>query len=72
MEQDNRLVSIGAKLKELIKAKGYVNMEHFAHDHQINRVTLYKVLNGSNFQMSTFLKLLDALDIDMKNFFLEL
>ena len=72
MDKDQRLVDIGVKLKGLIKAKGYDNMEFFAHDHHLNRVTLYKILNGSNFHMLTFLKILDGLEIDLKTFFKEL
>ena len=57
---DQKLKEIGMRVKLRRKAcnKNYVK---FALEHNINRLTLYRIENGENFKMSSLLQVLNAL-----------
>lgn len=67
---DELLKKVGLKLRHLIKDKDYKNVEHFAYDIGVSRMTLLSTLQGKqNWQAKTFFKMLDGLDISVKEFF---
>lgn len=69
--KDSRLVQIGTRLRELRKAKGYTNYEKFAYEHDIASSQYARYELGQDFKMTTFLKILDALEISPLEFFSE-
>ena len=66
---DLRLQKIGNKLKELRLEKGYVSAEFFAWEHKIPRVQYWRMEKGTNFTMTSLLKILDAHNMTLKEFF---
>lgn len=68
-EIDKQLDQVGRRLKALRKAKGYSNYEQFAFEHNIGRAQYGRYEKGSDLRLSTFFKVLDALDISPAEFF---
>ena len=68
-EIDKQLHQVGRRLKALRKAKGYSNYEQFAFEHNIGRAQYGRYEKGSDLRLSTFFKVLDALDISPAAFF---
>jgi len=69
---DKRIITIAKKLKQLRKVKGYTSYENFAWDNEIPRVQYWRMEKGTNFTIRTFLRVLDAHDITLKEFFNDL
>ncbi|SFW53121.1 helix-turn-helix domain-containing protein [Chitinophaga sancti] len=59
---------IGARIKQLRKEKGYSSYEDFAYENDINRSQFGKYERGADMRISTLVKILDALDVDLKEF----
>ncbi len=66
---DKALQIIGKRLEEVRKEKGYSNYEKFVFTHDLTRSKYSGYENGSNMNLTTFFKLLYALDIDAVSFF---
>jgi len=66
---ERRLINIGARLRELRKAKGYRAYDEFAFKQGINRSTYGRMEKGRNMRMDTFLDVIDALDITLEEFY---
>jgi hypothetical protein len=66
---DPRVVAIGEKLKKLRIKKGYPAYDYFAFEHDISRVLYWRMEKGTNFTIGSFLKVLKAHDMSMKEFF---
>ena len=66
-----QLAQLGKRIKELRKAAGYSNYEHFAFQNEINRSQYGRYENGEDLRFSSLLKVLKALDISLKDFFAE-
>jgi len=63
-----QLKEIGQKLTILQKTKAN-NSKSFTEIHAINRMTLWRLQKGMDFQLSTLLIILKALDISPEEFF---
>jgi hypothetical protein len=66
---DPRILAIGNKLKKLRIKKGYPAYDYFAFDHNISRVLYWRMEKGTNFTIGSFLKVLKAHNLSMKDFF---
>ncbi|MCG3165656.1 MAG: hypothetical protein POELPBGB_01424 [Bacteroidia bacterium] len=66
---DKRITQIAEKLREMRKDAGYKSLEQFAFDHGISRIQYWRMENGTNFTIETFLKVLDAHKITLSDFF---
>ena len=67
-----KLIEIGAKVRELRKASG-MNYVAFAKKYGINKMTLFRIECGQEFQMGTLIKILKILKIDnLSTFFRDL
>ncbi|MBS1595576.1 MAG: helix-turn-helix transcriptional regulator [Bacteroidetes bacterium] len=64
------LEQIGVRLKSLRKER-YTNYENFAYENDLNRVQYGRYENGNDMRMSTFLKILKALNVTPAEFFQE-
>ena len=62
---------IGNRLRQLRKQKGYTNYEKFAFEHNISSSQYARYELGKDIRMSTFLKVLNALDVTPQEFFAE-
>ena len=68
---DLQIQNLAKRLKQLRKEKGYNNYELFAFENGISRSQYGKYEKGSDIRFSTLLKVLNALDISLKDFFAE-
>ena len=68
---EEELQKLGKRIKSLRIAKGYKNYEIFAYEHGINRAQFGQYENGKNIQFVSLIKVLNALDISLKDFFSE-
>lgn len=63
------LKKIGERLKYYRKKAGYTNYEYFAYEHDISRPQYGKYEAGANIQLNTLMKILNALDVTLEEFF---
>ncbi|MBN2836155.1 MAG: XRE family transcriptional regulator [Candidatus Delongbacteria bacterium] len=69
-EKNPVLIRIGEKIRMLRKQNpDFDNYEVFAFTHKINKVTLQRIERGENYNMESLLKVLNALDVSLSNFF---
>jgi transcriptional regulator with XRE-family HTH domain len=70
-ESEEYLKMLGKRLKKFRIDRGYTNYEHFAFDNGIGRAQYGKYETGGNIQFDTLVKLLNSLDVTLKEFFSE-
>lgn len=71
-EREERMIKlIGERIQEIRIEQGYGSYENFAFKNNIPRMVMYRIEGGEvrDFQYSTLLKILDALNTPMTNFF---
>jgi predicted transcriptional regulator len=66
---DSRINNIAKRLKELRVEKGYSSYENFAWDNNIPRIQYWRMEKGTNFTIKNLLRILDAHQISLKDFF---
>lgn len=64
-----KLDQLGERLKYYRKLKGFSNYEHFAYDLGISRSQYGKYEKGGNIKFSTLCRILEFLDVSLKEFF---
>lgn len=69
--QEKQLANFATRLKSLRIQRGYTNYEHFAYDNKISRSQYWRYENGEDIRLTTLLRILDAFDISLKDFFSE-
>lgn len=67
--QDERILKIANKLKQLRLNKGFTSHEQFAWEYNINRVQYWRIEKGSNITLTSLLKILDIHKISLSDFF---
>ena len=67
--QDARLNAIGAKIKDLRIRSGYTSAEIFAYEHELNRISYWRMEKGTNITMSSLFRILDIHQITLSEFF---
>jgi transcriptional regulator with XRE-family HTH domain len=67
-EIDSRLVEIGRRIKALRIEHGYSSSEIFAYDHNLNRVSYWRIEHGCNMTLSSLLRILDIYKISLSDF----
>lgn len=72
LKMDERILRIANKIKQLRIDKGYVSNEFFAWEHKIPRVQYWRMEKGTNFTIKTFLRVLDAHEMELEEFFKDL
>ncbi len=68
---DPRIERIAEKLESIRKEKGYTSYENFAIDKGLPRMQYWRMEKGTNFQFESLLKILDALEMSLADFFEE-
>ena len=65
-----RIKVIADRIKEIRKEKGYTSYENLAFDKNLSRMLVYRIETGKkDFTFTNFLKIMDALDITLEDFF---
>ena len=67
--QDSRLNVIGEKIKSLRISSGYTSAEIFAYEHDLNRISYWRMEKGSNITMASLFRILDIHRITLGEFF---
>ena len=62
---------LGKRIRQLRKEKGYTSHEDFANRHKISRSQYGKYERGAEMQISTVVKIAEALDVSLSEFFSE-
>ena len=68
---NKHLKNLGNRIKQVRKAQGYTNYEKFAYRHDFNRSSYGRFESGEDIRFSSFLKVLEAFDMDIQEFFPE-
>ena len=66
---DNRLAEMGRYIKHLRKTKTTLSAEDFANEKGFDRVQYSRIEKGTNITMKTLLKVIDAHNMSLKEFF---
>jgi len=69
LPMDKRITNIAKRLKKLRIEKGYSSYENFAWDNEIPRIQYWRMEKGTNFTIRTLLRILDAHEMTLKEFF---
>jgi transcriptional regulator with XRE-family HTH domain len=67
--KQHQLQKLVSQIKDLRIKKGYTSYEYFAYDHNIPRAQYGRYEKGEDLKFSSLLKILNALDISLKEFF---
>jgi transcriptional regulator with XRE-family HTH domain len=63
------LISIGDRLQDLRKEKGFKNYEHIAYDLGMSRSAYWRLESGENFSLKTLVKVCKILGVTLEEFF---
>lgn len=69
ISEDRRLEEIGNLVRALRKANTNLSAENFANEKGFDRVQYSRIENGANITMKTLLKIIDAHNISLSEFF---
>jgi len=72
MAEDGRLAQIGNRIRTLRKANTNLSAEDFANEKGFDRVQYSRIENGANITMKTLLKVVDAYNMTLEEFFSDL
>lgn len=69
ISKDDRLAQIGNYIRTLRKTNTNLSAEDFANEKGFDRVQYSRIENGANITMRTLLKVVDAYNMTLKEFF---
>lgn len=69
ISKDDRLAQIGNYIRILRKTNTNLSAEDFANEKGFDRVQYSRIENGANITMRTLLKVIDAYNMTLKEFF---
>ena len=72
ISEDSRLSQIGNRVRALRKTNTNLSAEDFANEKGFDRVQYSRIENGANITMKTLLKVVDAHNMTLKEFFSDL
>ena len=67
--EDQRLIKIANKIKDLRIQKGYSSHENFTWDNNLNRIQYWRIEKWANITLKIFLSILDIHKISLNSFF---
>ena len=71
LPEDQRMVKISQRLRQLRMEKGYSSAEIFAYEHDLNRSSYWRMEKGYNITVLSLLRVLDIHGLTLKEFFEE-
>lgn len=69
--EEQFILLLGKRIRALRKAKGFTNADFFAYENDIDRSQYGKYERGMDMTFSSILRLADAFNISLKDFFEE-
>ena len=70
-KEQEQINNLGKRIRDLRKKKGYDSHEKFAYEHGISRSQYGRYEKGYNLKFNSLLKILEALDVSLAEFFAE-
>lgn len=71
-ELDPRIKEIANRIKKLRKDSGYTAAESFSYDKGIDRILYWRMEKGTNFTITSLLRILDSHEMSLEEFFSDL
>lgn len=68
---DESLLRLGKRIRNLRIKAGYSSYEYFAYDKEISRAQMGRYENGQDLRFSTLVRLANAFEISLPEFFQE-
>ena len=68
-ELDTRILKVAGKLERMRIDRGFTSYENFAIEYGISRMQYWRMEKGTNFTFESLLKILDAHNITLGEFF---
>lgn len=68
-ENQEIIIKIGDRIKQLRKKAGYSSLEKFSYEHEINRTQYARYERGEDMRISSLMKVLAAHDMTLGEFF---
>lgn len=68
---EDSIVNLAKRIKSLRISKGYSNYETFAYENNISRAQYGRYEKGQDIRFTSLLRILNALDITLEEFFKE-
>lgn len=72
LDSEEVLQKMGKRIRELRIKKGYSNLDIFAYDHGFARAQYGRYENGEDLRLTTLIRLVNAFEITLEEFFAEL
>jgi transcriptional regulator with XRE-family HTH domain len=69
LDPDDQLKKLGSRIKQLRIKKGYASLEVFAYEHGFARAQYGRYENGEDLRFSSLVKIVNAFEMDMNEFF---
>ncbi|OCA77559.1 transcriptional regulator [Chryseobacterium artocarpi] len=69
--KEEMLKKLGDRIKQLRINKGYSSYEYFAYEHNISRAQFGRYERGEDLRFSSLIKVINALDLTLAEFFAE-
>jgi len=67
--KEKRFKAVGAKVKALRLKAGYTSYETFAFEHNLARKSYWEWERGTNYKLSTLIRIIDIHGLTMEEFF---
>ena len=71
LQENEDLIKLGNRIKQLRIKAGYTNYEYFAYDHEISRTQYGRYERGEDLRYKSLLKVIRALGVTPAEFFSE-
>ncbi|HBX52462.1 MAG: transcriptional regulator [Bacteroidetes bacterium RIFOXYA12_FULL_35_11] len=71
LNKEETLSRLGERIRQLRISKGYTSYEYFAYEHNISRAQFGRYERGEDLRFSTLIKIIDAFDMTIEEFFSE-
>ncbi len=69
VKKNDRILAIASRIKDLRIENGYTSYEKFAIKHDFQAKQYWRLEEGHDFKMSTLLRIVDAHNISLEDFF---
>jgi transcriptional regulator with XRE-family HTH domain len=69
LSKEQALQKLGERIRRLRIQKGYTSYEYFAYEHEISRAQFGRYERGEDLRFSTLVKIINAMDLTLDEFF---
>ena len=69
LSKEQALQKLGERIRQLRIQKGYTSYEYFAYEHEISRAQFGRYERGEDLRFSTLVKIINAMDLTLDEFF---